>query len=622
MPLKRQKLRRSPDNFSKNISKSLKCPMDSKKHGIISLPTLPLFQSRNKYLEYESIVIETESEDDKESIDLHKNIRRKSENMMITFRTIGKNKTKRIDKQNEIMWSEKHAPLTVDDLAVSKKKVSEIRYCLHEALKHNSQKKLIILTGPAGSGKTSTINVLSKEIGFEILEWQNPMSLLSENTDLNYQSLFSKFENFLLIAKQYSSLDFDQTTKKFSESKIILIEDLPNIYASFYDISKENDFQSLIFRYITSSRNKYPLVLIVTEVDFKEFNEINTKGTQGLTIKNLLGKTIVESEKTMQINFNPITKSSLRKRINKIIDIEYCYSQKPDLELIESVIASSYGDIRSALNTLQFILGTIVEDSDTGLINHTLPSQTNNEKPKLFKDQVLLINSIANREATLDLFHAIGKVVYNKRIGDSLEDRLENTLPQNSLPAHLKIYERRPLKTNPDNILNTIPVDYDTYVLALHHNYLGSCNDIEQVDLILSSLSYSDTILSSEKLWQYSFQQKMSSLIAISSVLMGLPSPVNRSFTSKITYPVYQKILQKRNLKYHDLVNSIYENYCDEHYLFYNTMKSLVSMITEILSYQLIISKKNLLSTYVPSLNKKKFPDSLLYDIDDDIEFD
>jgi len=29
------------------------------------------------------------------------------------------------------------------------------------------------MTGPAGTGKTSTIRVLAKEMGFEILEWRN-----------------------------------------------------------------------------------------------------------------------------------------------------------------------------------------------------------------------------------------------------------------------------------------------------------------------------------------------------------------------------------------------------------------------------------------------------------------
>ncbi|KAG4306209.1 hypothetical protein PORY_000197 [Pneumocystis oryctolagi] len=612
MPLRR-KIRKDSEDSSKNISKSSES-LKRSKHEIIPLSNQSLFQSKNKYIEYDSIVIETESEDDNESVDSHKNVCGRYKDMMTMFHAAKKNKTKKVTKQNDgMMWSEKYAPLDVNDLAVSKKKILEVRNCLYSALEHNSKKKLIILTGPAGSGKTSVISVLSKEMGFEILEWQNPMSLLSGDTKLEYQSLSSKFENFLLVSKQYSSLDFDQVSKDLLKSKIILIEDLPNIYTSSYDISRENDFQSLILRYITSSRNKYPLVLIVTEIDFREFDETNIKGIHGLNIRNLLGKTIIESEKTVQINFNPITKTSLKRTINKIIDTE-CHSLKPDSKIIESIIASSCGDIRSALNTLQFIIGIITENQKTNMINHVFSSQKNNMKHELSKEQILLINSITNRESKLGLFHAIGKVVYNKRIGDSLDEEFENILFSNPLPIHLKTYERRALKESPNDILDTIPVDYETYILALHHNYLDSCNDLEQIDFILSSLSYSDTMFFSNKLWKYSLQQQISSLIAILGILMGLPSPVNRLSTSKITYPMYQKILQKKNLEYNDLLNTIYEKYYNNHYLSCNTMRPLICMITEVFSYELIISKKTL-SSYTSLLNKKDYPSSLLYDV-------
>ena len=33
--------------------------------------------------------------------------------------------------------------------------------------------RILVLTGPAGAAKTTTLRVLSKEMGFDILEWQN-----------------------------------------------------------------------------------------------------------------------------------------------------------------------------------------------------------------------------------------------------------------------------------------------------------------------------------------------------------------------------------------------------------------------------------------------------------------
>ncbi|KAG4303667.1 hypothetical protein PCK1_000185 [Pneumocystis canis] len=629
MPLKRRKIRKILEDSCEDISEFPKPIKNS------TLSNQSFFQSKKKYLEIDPIIIESESEDEKVFKNSLKNAKEEYQDIMPTFCPLKKNKTEKTVKLNGVhiihdfskysltkldtmMWSDKYAPLSVDDLAVSKKKVNEIRHYLSIALKHDSEKKLIILMGPAGSGKTSVINVLSREMGFEILEWRNPMHLLTGNTGLDYQSLVSKFENFLLISKRYSSLDFG-VPKDSSNTKVILIEDLPNIYTSSYDTpNKENDFQLAILRYILSSRNKYPLVLIITELDFKEFEETNSRKIQGLHMRSLLGKAIIESEKVIQINFNPITKASLQKSINKIIDIECRYSKKPDSELIESIISSSSGDIRSALNTLQFIIGIISKNPEISPKYEGL-LQKDNMESKLSKEQILLINSITNRDSTLGLFHAIGKVIYNKRIGDSLDDKPQNISSKNCLPFYLKAYERRPLKMNPDDILNTISVDYDTYILALHHNYLESCNNIKHADFILFSLSYSDTMLSSGKLWQYSLQQRISSLIAIMSVLMGLPSPVSRPFTSKITYPIYQKILQEKNLKYHHIIESIYENYYNDYIPCFSTMKSSVSMITEILPYQLIISKKTLLYSNSSSLIKE-YPNSLLYDINDDIQ--
>jgi len=36
--------------------------------------------------------------------------------------------------------------------------------------------RILALTGPAGSGKTATVKVLAGELGFELIEWKNPMA--------------------------------------------------------------------------------------------------------------------------------------------------------------------------------------------------------------------------------------------------------------------------------------------------------------------------------------------------------------------------------------------------------------------------------------------------------------
>lgn len=92
---------------------------------------------------------------------------------------------------------------TQEDLAVHKRKVNDVRQWLLEAFQPSKLQKyrvglfssivhyyrlltscflrltqrLLVLTGPAGSGKTTTLRVLSRELGFEILEWRNPLSV-------------------------------------------------------------------------------------------------------------------------------------------------------------------------------------------------------------------------------------------------------------------------------------------------------------------------------------------------------------------------------------------------------------------------------------------------------------
>ena len=41
-----------------------------------------------------------------------------------------------------------------------------------------------MLTGPAGCGKTATIQILAKELGVEVREWTNPISLDFTKEDL------------------------------------------------------------------------------------------------------------------------------------------------------------------------------------------------------------------------------------------------------------------------------------------------------------------------------------------------------------------------------------------------------------------------------------------------------
>ena len=92
--------------------------------------------------------------------------------------------------QDDRLWADKYEPQSPGDLAVHKRKVDDVRRWLVEAFNEQDRsersvcslsirlttrwlenfQRLLILTGPAGSGKTTTLRMLAKEMNFEIIE--------------------------------------------------------------------------------------------------------------------------------------------------------------------------------------------------------------------------------------------------------------------------------------------------------------------------------------------------------------------------------------------------------------------------------------------------------------------
>ena len=79
------------------------------------------------------------------------------------------------------LWVDKHAPRSSGDLAVHKKKVEEVRDWLKRAdaslqLGLTPTPRMLVLSGPTGSGKSAILQVLAQELQFEVCEWLEPRS--------------------------------------------------------------------------------------------------------------------------------------------------------------------------------------------------------------------------------------------------------------------------------------------------------------------------------------------------------------------------------------------------------------------------------------------------------------
>ena len=78
----------------------------------------------------------------------------------------------------------------------------------------------------------------------------------------------------------------------------------------------------------------------------------------------------------------------------------------PSKDVLDVVIESSNGDIRSAIMSLQF---ACVSDGSTSKIK----GRTKSKKPAIAGRA--LMEAVTRREQSLALFHLVGKLLYNKR---------------------------------------------------------------------------------------------------------------------------------------------------------------------------------------------------------------
>jgi cell cycle checkpoint protein len=115
---------------------------------------------------------------------------------------------------------------------------------------------------------------------------------------------------------------------------------------------------------------------------------------------------IVSHSSASVSSFNPIADTFLRKGLQTVLSRARVAS--PGSEALELIIATSNGDIRSGINTLQFVCSSGLGE---------LGIKSGNKKNKKGKNGISrsLLEGITRREQSMALFHLIGRILYNKR---------------------------------------------------------------------------------------------------------------------------------------------------------------------------------------------------------------
>ncbi|KAK9720091.1 RFC checkpoint protein Rad17 [Basidiobolus ranarum] len=404
----------------------------------------------------------------------------------------------KIEIHSSIPLWEKYQPKNEEEIAVSKKKLSQVRSWVDSALDPGTthSNRMLVLTGPPGTGKTAVVKLLSEEINFEIIEWINPIWTSRGSFDPEEPSrAIDTFEEFLIRSNKYPTLSLQEETSTphcdDSRKKIVVIEDIPLLSSA----TNKQHFHRALEKYILSPRYHYPLILIISDTFVRnDTDSYNGRFNQDFTsVCTIIPPSILKSPFVQRISFNLIAPTFLKKALKRILDLEYSQSSHQlDTNEVDAIVAQSNGDIRNALNGLQFIC---LGDQMPRSIGITIKDSKGKTKFDKTKDP----NSVPlfSKESNLNLFHAVGKVLYNKRIDRTAGSgsNKKSIAREWELPSHLKHHSRCNLESNPDIVLDQVPVDPDVFTSFLHQNYLGFYNDIDECVNASEYMSSSDYLM-------------------------------------------------------------------------------------------------------------------------------
>ncbi|KAM7018557.1 cell cycle checkpoint protein RAD17 [Tautogolabrus adspersus] len=400
-------------------------------------------------------------------------------------------------KDQDEPWVDRYSPCSQAELAVHKKKIEEVENWMRVHT-NTSQGGILLLTGPSGCGKTATVQVLCRELGLRVQEWTNPTTqeFISSSQydwrmmDSTSSSQLSQFQDFLLRANRYTCLKMTGD-EGASDRKLILMEDFPN---QFY--RQPSSLHDVLRRFVKTGR--CPLVFIVSD---------SLSGDS--SSRFLFPREIQEELHISNISFNPVAPTAMMKVLARISALEAGKSGGRmcvlDPAVLESLCSGSSGDIRSAVNSLQFSslpdtslehgLWRMKKDRAVSSVGKA-PSRANHrKKSKHAKQQVEEEQAIGSKDASLFLFRALGKILHCKRGNEEGAEPTEcGPGPVPGLPSHLSHHHRGSLLVDPELVVERSHMSGEFFNLYLHQNYLDFFSEVEDVERASEYLSDADLL--------------------------------------------------------------------------------------------------------------------------------
>ncbi|KAJ2581725.1 RFC checkpoint protein Rad17 [Coemansia sp. RSA 1836] len=434
------------------------------------------------------------------------------------------------DDRGELWW-QRYEPRTLADLALHALKTSQVRGWLEMAIDAsiNGNKqgsgyfRILVLEGPAGACKSSCIRMLAQDLGLNIVEWINPLAnrtstAFSLDSDSDEVGVVRQFEHFLAHAERYSGLALQQSTEGearrtcalVQKRQVILVDDLPNV--SHRDTRAS--FRDALLRFSAApAQHSFPMVIVITESitsqqafgdegaggmgrRFRETDKAANSDIAVWSAADVIPSAVYNSRYCQSIKFNPVAPTIVAKGLKRILQIRSGLCDQKTVKFSPATIAAiktisneCHGDLRSAVTMLQLSMA-----SHESMLHGSFSSNSGNNRAGAEKrkrgtaansvcigDRSAAAGVSEPRRVSLDLFHALGKVLYAKR-------EAPNASNDNSGLA------RGRLESHPDEVLDKTPVDLSTFGLYVHENYADFCTNIDEVASAADCFSEADAL--------------------------------------------------------------------------------------------------------------------------------
>lgn len=374
-------------------------------------------------------------------------------------------------------WVDKHAPTTVKEVCINPQKLKQVRDILKSMIDGTSSTRLLVISGPSGSSKSTTIKLLADEL-VQTRRSVPAISSVMNDTDGHNWIEFSDSLGVEGLARPDQLKDFLDSAKFMGgqNMKVVLIEELPNV---FHEETLRN-FRDSIRDWISSGPGLPPLVLCLTEVEYNSGDgnqRLSYTIDNNLTVETLLLKELVSHPAAVRLKFNPLANRFIGKTLRQIVRAEEQSLLHLPSKTIDDFLAhaAKTGDVRCAIQNLQLWAS-----------QHKIIASNRNEAASDALIDVEKLLSVSHvRENAVDLFHAIGKIIYSSsEFANSPEEEADYM----SVQKVLTLFK----SSNMDLLTLSLLENY--------HIYRESQYSVEMAAAIAEDLSMSDMLAPSDAL--------------------------------------------------------------------------------------------------------------------------